>query len=362
MNNNNKKGKKNKNKKEELQSIAYIVIFFLLLAPIAFIAFNMNSKEEATVKVDKEVINHNILAYTEDNKLAIYNTKDNKYTDSISITTNNTIKTSSNLENPYNIIPYESNSILVTSPNSNEIISYTYTDGKLNEQLKIKTKFTPNKIALNEKKLLISYVDSKQVDLLNLENKKIERTFEVKDTVDSIDLDNKEVYIANGDNIEIIPLSKDSSPYTIFTGAKTTSIYKSTDGYLYAGNIFASDSKNSLLIKIDLNNKNIANILELKKEFPISIAENSENLYVLCKGIQDKTMDGISIIDKSLFTSKKNIPTADTPNSMSIINDAFAYVSHDNGQVIGIDLKNECKKVSSFVINGIKAIYTLSTK
>lgn len=361
MNNNNKKVKKNKYKKEELQSIAYIVVFLLLLVPIGFLVFNMNSKDE-TIQVNKETLNHDILTYSEDNKIAIYNTKDNNYKDSISITTNKAIKTSSNLENPYNIIPYESNSILVTSPNSNEIISYTYKDGKLNEQLKIKTKFAPNKIALNEKKLLISYVNSKQVDLLNLENKEIERTFELKDTVDSIALDDKCVYIANGDNIEIISLTEDKSQYTIFTGAKTTSIYKSTDGYLYAGNIFASDSKNSLLIKIDLNNKNVANILELKKEFPISIAENSENLYVLCKGIQDKTMDGILIIDKSLFTAKKNIATADTPNSMSIINDNFAYVSHDNGQVVVIDLKDECKKISSFVISGIKAIYTLSTK
>lgn len=341
-------------KKEQIQNIAIGGILILILLAIVFVIFMPTKK--VNVETSEEVIEHNLYLLKDDGTFSKYNTNLKKYLSEITITNKGAIKNKDSFINPLNISMYNENFVL-TSPKSNEIIIASEEKDSLKVESKISLDESPNQIEISQDLLAVTYLNSPKVDFFDLKSSEKVNSITLEENVDSIEIDDEHLYLGTGKNISI--LSKNSTKdnfESIYTGARTISLLKASDGFLYAGNIFAADSKNSLLLKIDVANNNINDLLELEKEYPIEIVENNSDLIIVCKGKADSILDGVSVIDKDIFTRKTNISTGDTPNSITIIDNEFAYVVHDNGQVTLIDMRDGYKKFSTFNLNGVKAI------
>lgn len=342
--------------KEKLQNITIVGTLILILITIVFIIFLPTKKIKK--EVTDEVIDHTLYLLKDNGSLSKYNTKDKKYLADISISNTSSITTKNPFENPFNMSTYK-DKIIVTAPHSKEIVIISEKDNKLKKESTIQLQNIPNQIAIYKDTLAVSYLSNKIVDLFDLNSNNKVRTLTLEDNVDSIEIDEQNIYIGAGKYITIFNKDKeDKDVIKIHTGAKTISLLKATDGYLYAGNIFASDSNNSLLLKVDVVNNNISDILELEKEYPVKLVQNNSDLLVLCKGQLDNILDGLSIIDLDIFTRKTNISTGDTPNDITLISSEFIYITHDTGEVTLIDLREGYNTHSTFHINGVKSILT----
>lgn len=340
--------------KEKLQNIAIVGTLALILMAVIFVLLLPNKKVKNETNI--EVIDHNLYLLKDNGILSKYNTKEKKYVSELSISNNSSISNKNSLENPFNMTVYK-DKIIATSPQSKEIAIISEEDGSLKKESTIKLSGTPNQIDIYEDILAISYLSSKNIDFYDLKSSEKITTIKTEDNVDSIEMDKDRIYIGSGKNIIILNNgTKKGEEVKIYTGARNISLLKSNDGYLYVGNIFAADSNNSLLLKIDVEKNNIANMLELEKEYPIKLIENESDLIVLCKGKTDNILDGLSIIDTDLFARKTNISTGDTPNDISMVSSDFIYVTHDTGEVTMIDLREGYNTQSTFYINGVKSI------
>lgn len=340
--------------KEKLQNITIVGTLVLIFLTVIFILLLPTKKIQKENAI--EVIDHNLYLLKDNGTLAKYNTKDKKYLSELSISSNSSINTKNSFENPFNMDTYN-DKIVLTSPQSKEIVIVSEEGDILKKESTIKLIDTPNQIDIYKDTLAVSYLSNKNIDIFDLNSKSKLNTITVDSVVDSIEMDETNLYIGAGKNIFIF--SKDNTKgeeVKIYTGAKTISLLKAKDGYLYAGNIFAADSNNSLLLKIDVTKNNIADLLELEKEYPIKLVEHNSDLLVLCKGKADNILDGLSIIDMDIFSRKTNISTGDTPNDTSIIASDFIYVTHDTGEVTLIDLREGYNTHSTFYINGVKSI------
>lgn len=342
--------------KEKIQNFAIAGTLGLILIAVVVVMFLPSvklKKNEPTA----EIINHNLYISKDDGSFSKYNTHSKKYLSELTISTKNEIENKDSFLNPYKIATI-GDKFLVTSPGSNELVVAVDKDNKIVEEHRITLTKEPHQIKMFRDTLAISYINSDKVDFYDFKTYKLKNTVSLGHNVDSIELDDKFLYAGAGKYIFMVNeenyLKKDL--IKIYTGARTISLHKSNDQFLYAGNIFASDSKNSLLLKIDIENKNVLDILELEKEHPIQMVDNKSDLIVVCKGNADEILDGISVIDKDLFTKKTNISTGDTPNSITLVNSEFAYVSHDSGVVALIDMRDGYSKHSTFNVNAIKAI------
>ena len=347
---------KKKEQLENLRSIGMITGLSLLIG-IAGYGFIKISSDKGEVKEVSQIADHDIYLYKQDGTLSLFNTKANKYLQDYSISEVSDIGKINTYENVFDLT-YNGEQLVVSSPFSKEIIVYKSNNNKLKEDRKIKVNGIIDNFKVTDSELYVHYTDNKVIDVFDFKTGKLENTLTFSDNVTALELDKDNLYIGVGDYIEILPLNSQntSKSIKIHTGAFATSILKGEDGFLYVGNTFATDSGNSVLLKIDLTKKNVSDILELGKEYPISMFEKGESIYILCQGITDDVLDGISIIDKNSFERNNSISTGDTPNSMMYTEDGYIYVAHEDGKVSIINAKNDFNIDTTFTINGIKNI------
>lgn len=340
-------------KKEKVQTIFFLTALTLIFLTVAYLCFGPSKKNINEVQKEDK-FNHNLYVLKEEGTFSKYNTLSKKYISEIKISKDTPVSINE-FQNPYKVINYNEG-FLATSPSSKEIVAISEEGNELKEKFRLKLEDIPNNIIIHKELLFISYLNSHTLDIFDLNSKEKVETVVVDQDIDALTVDDTNLYISHGNYIEIVNRNLKDKRVKIFTGAKTIALFKSADGYLYATNIFASDSKNSLLIKIDINHNNIANILELEKEYPIAISEKEDELIIVCKGLTDNLLDGVSIIDKDLFSRKTNVSTGNTPNNITFIDNEFAYVSHDDGLVSMIDMREGYQKKYTFNIHGIRAL------
>lgn len=342
-------------KAEKMQSITMIAILIALIALAGFIFFIIGSKEESET-ISTKVANHNIFLYKQDGSLSSYNTKEKQYIEEHIKSNGSTLDETDTHINLFDISK-DDNNIYVSYPFSKELIILSQQENELKETKRLKVSNIIENFKIANNSAFIHYLNNPNVEVYDLNSGELNKTITFEEDVTSIEVDEKYLYLGVGNYIEILPLENlDIAQSTkIHTGAETISILKSTDGFLYAANTFATDSGNSVLVKIDVNKKHVENILAIGKEYPISMFERENYLYILCQGVGPK-LDGLSIIDKNSFEKFRNVSTGETPNSMTYTEDGYIYVAHEDGSVAIIDAKNDFNKESSITINGVKNI------
>ena len=115
-------------------------------------------------------------------------------------------------------------------------------------------------------------------------------------------------------------------------------------------NNFANDNKSSIVIKLQEGKP--VDLVELKKENPIAVTETEKFLYVACKGLEeDNKSDSVIVINKKNFKVKNKITTSDKPNFITNMDKEIAFVSHDSGELVRINLESEDVEASYTVPN-----------
>lgn len=342
-------------KTEKIQNITMGAILVVLIGITGFTFFMINSKEEGEI-IETKTADHNIYFYKQDGSIDLFNTKDKKYIEKHIVSNETTLDKTETYINLFDISK-DDNNIYASSPFSKELVVLSQQGKELKEIKRLKVNNIIENFKIMDDSVFIHYINNPNVDIYNLKSGKLNNTITFKENVTSIEVDNKYLYTGVGDYIEILPLEdlNISKSTKIYTGAKTISILKSTDGFLYAANTFATDSGSSVLVKIDVNKKHVEDILDIGKEFPISMFERDDYLYILCQGLTDDNLDGLAIIAKNNFEKFKNVTTGDTPNSMAYTEDGYIYVTHEDGKVAIIDAKNNFNTEPSITINGVKS-------
>lgn len=337
-----------------LKRSGVIVALVATIGLFGFIFVKLNSFNKTDV-VDTTFTDHDIFIHKQDGTLSLYNTKDRKYLANLTVDEQSKNINLNGYRNMHRVAIYN-NTLYIASPTSKELLLATYDNNNIKLKNTIKVNGTIENFKVSDNTVYIQYSDSKNVDIFNLETNSLEEKITFKKDTSALEIDDKNIYVATGDDIEIIPRADiNSSERTkIHIGAPATYMLKSEDGFLYVGNSFGTEDKTSVLVKIDIQNKNVENILELGKEYPIDMFEKEDYLYVLCKGVTDDILDGISIINKETLEKHGSISTGETPNSMMPTSDGYIYVSHDDGTIVTINAKNNFNIDTTFTINGIR--------
>lgn len=274
--------------------------------------------------------------------------------------------------NPYKII--DINDKLYVLNYDGEIVEISYSKDKLKELRRMQIGSKPVDFKIYNNNIYISYLDSEKIDVVDLNSGKKTRAFEASSSVTAFELAENMLYIGTKEGIEIVNttnvldkkivnldkefsttdilLSKDKEDFkesTIKSKDEKANDLKNSSkddnkkslkvNTLYALNNFANDNKNSVVMKVQEGM--VVDILELKKENPISILEDDKYLYVACRGLEnDKEKDSIIVINKKNFKIKKRINVENAPNYMSRLDEDIAFVSHDEGEIVRISLAN----------------------
>lgn len=345
---------------EEIKKIILILVSIIITALLGFFLLKSTSTNSNTTTSSVE---HNVFTYKEDGVLSIYNTKEKKYLDSLKISSKSDSLDERGYKNFFNIEDFGDKKV-VASPSTNELFIISNEDNKIIKEKAITVNGIVENFRVSDSKAFIQYSDSNFIEIFSLDTKSLEDRLEFEEKTTNIEVDEDNLYIGTGDFIEIVPRDTlETNKTKIHIGSQATSIKKSENGFLYVGTDFGSDLNTSVLVKVDIKNKNIDNILSLNKEYPVEILEKGDYIYVLCKGITDTLLDGISIINKQTMEKYKSISTGNTPNSMFFTDDGYIYTSHDDGTVVAINAKKDFNIEHSFTINGVKEIsLALNTK
>ena len=234
--------------------------------------------------------------------------------------------------NPYKII--DINDKLYVLNYDGEIVEISYSKDKLKELRRMQIGSKPVDFKIYNNNIYISYLDSEKIDVVDLNSGKKTRAFEASSSVTAFELAENMLYIGTKEGIEIVNttnvldkkivnldkefsttdilLSKDKEDFkesTIKSKDEKANDLKNSSkddnkkslkvNTLYALNNFANDNKNSVVMKVQEGM--VVDILELKKENPISILEDDKYLYVACRGLEnDKEKDSIIVINKNI--------------------------------------------------------------
>lgn len=325
---------------------------------LAAIFIFLNNKD--TIKtIEQDSFNHNVLTYTQNEDISIFNSKNKQYLNTIKVNSQKRLD-DEGYKNFFNIESYNDKFFAASTSKELNLISID------NDELKIKKTFKVNGVIENfkvlDQKIYLQYNNSSTIDILDANTGNKLNSIELKSKATNIHVDDKFIYACTEDSIFFInkkdlSVNKESN---VFIGSKATSII-SNGKYLFVGTDFGTDKGSSMLIKIDIKAKNVENILELKKEYPVSMFEKGDFIYVLCRGILDNELDGIIVVNKNSLTKKTTISTGKNPNSMFYTEDGFIYVSHEDGSVISINAKNNFTQELNTTISGVKEITLINS-
>lgn len=339
---------------EQIKKIGLIIAAIISIVVLGKILLNTTSEK---ITSDVSAVNHDIFTYKQDGSLSIYNTKDKKYLSTLKASNVSKSLDDEGYKNFFNVEHYNEKYVLA-SPSTSELLIISAKDDNLVKEKAITVNGTVENFKIDDTKAFVQYSNTNTLEIFDLNSSSLEEKIEFKENTSCIEVDKENIYVGAGDYIYIMSrkMLDIEKADKIYIGSKATSIMKSENGFLYIGTDFGSDSNTSVLVKVDIKNKNIDNILNLNKEYPIDILEKGDYIYVLCKGITDTTLDGIAIINKDTLEKFKSISTGNTPNSMFFTEDGYIYTSHDDGAVVAINAKNDFNVENNFVIQGVKEI------
>lgn len=391
------------NKSSQLQVIGVIVaIMAIIVGGIVFIG----KKEEPQQTIQLDLNDYRAYAYQGTGDISLINLNDNKSIKKVTVEdVNKDVLANKEIIEKYQFNPYklvEANDKIYALNFKGQIVEFEYSIKDLKELRRINTQKNPIDFKIYSNMMYVSYINSTRIDVINLDSGNTIRTFEANSNVTSFELIDNELYIGSIQGIEIIDttditkknfikLDEEAISTEILGSAYEEELVvkeiksesktavgtqddknegnnkdkdddkKKTDKKevkkvktVYVANTFGNDNKTSVIFKIQEGKP--VDLIDLKRENPIKMTENEKFLYVVCRGLEnDKGNDYTLVINKKLFKVKNKITMSDKPNDLYEIDESIAYISHDSGEVIRVNLEDESSE-TNYTIPSIKGI------
>lgn len=231
--------------------------------------------------------------------------------------------------------------IIFVNTKDNKLQKHTLLAGPYVEKV-VKAFFEDNKLYLTTKEREISIID------LNEKNQSKEILEKVPEEI--VFIDNNAVF-SNGTKVYIQKLfleeDEEKEVKTIDLGEKTENLFI-YDNDVYVINDFGKGKDNSILAKINMDDKTIENVMELKGKRSKFVDVNGDILFV-------EQMDSLKEINLKDF-KPMNSYSKEVYKSNSFINDGFMYEFSDSG-ALKYDIKND--QVTDTNIIGFDSIYLI---
>lgn len=379
------------NKQAKTQVIVTGVLILLGIIGLIYFFITKNNSEDVN-KLQVDLNDYISYSYQDNGEISVVNLNENKTISKIQVgevkklLSENKEKLEKVLANPFKLVEH-SEKIYALDINGS-IIEYGYDKKSMKELRRIKLEKLPINFKIYDDEIFVSYLDSNKIDVYNITKGEKVRGFESESEVTSFDIVDSYLYIGTKQGIEVINTSNVTDKNIInlddesvstevfaseFEESKVSKEIKSQDSNsqvelkneekkdesqnsnkkvktVYVLNNFASDNKNSIVIK--MQDGKPVDLIELKKENPIALTESEKFLYVVCKGLADHDgNDNVVVINKNNFKVKNRITISDKPNSLSMLDNEIAYISHDNGEITKVNLEDESMETSFTVPN-----------